>query len=175
MLRFTNYKSTNYELCNCVGAGGEAALFGWSLTHHGGSLYVGAPLAGQSGKVFRCDHLTSSPSRTCLTTTSPADQLTPTSWFGATMAASTNDLYSCAFRYKWKKYDSSWKLGKCFSLTGGNNWRSFFDFTNYFQKSSSSWYRRGIYGFSSTVNDAGDLGNSSFLRFKDKDFLETTT
>ena len=85
------------------------------------------------------------------------------------MAASTNDLYSCAFRYKWKKYDSSWKLGKCFSLTGGNKWSSFFDFTkfNFAKSPNSPWYRRGIYGFSSTVDNAGNLGNSSFLRFKD--------
>ena len=143
---------------------GDGALFGWSLVHHRGSLYVGAPLAG-SGKVFKCSQLTTSTTRTCDSMPSPTG-LKPTSWYGGSLTGSSNKLYSCAFRYNWQRYATydGYKVGKCFSLAGGDKWS--FDFTDrYFPKSDYyPWFRRGFYGFSSTVDDVGDLGNSSFLR-----------
>ena len=146
-----------------VGGGGDDGLFGWSLAHHRGSLYVGAPVGG---KVFKCDQFTTSTSRVCISTNSPG--LQDDSWFGGTMAGSNDNLYSCAFRYKWQSYDvRRTKLGRCYSLSG-NKWNKFFDFTGRFRKSSNSpWFYRGIYGFSTTVDDAGDLGKSSFLGLLD--------
>ena len=149
------------------GAKEDAGLFGWSLVHHGDSLYVGAPLAGPAGQVFRCEGLTSASIRPCVSLPSPAG-LRPTSWFGGSLAASTSTLYSCAFKYSWQDYAfNGQKVGKCFSLTRRNTWETTFDFTdkNFVKSYDSPWFSRGYYGISSTVDDVGDLGNSSLKRF----------
>ena len=139
------------------------------MVHHRGSLYVGAPLAGYGGKVFKCDQLTSaSTPLSCESLTSPI--LKNGSWFGGSLAASSSNLYSCAFRYSWQDYvANNQQVWKCFSLSWSKKWTTLLDFTqpNFprLPQSPWTWYRKGFYGFSSTVDDVGDLGNSTFLIF----------
>ena len=100
----------------------KPGLFGWSLVHQDQSLYVGAPLAGQTGKVFQCTGLTDQP--TCeelKMKNEKKDDKRDGSWFGGSLAASEDTLYSCAFRYNWTNFDDlesknngKFRAGKCY-------------------------------------------------------------
>ena len=84
----------------------KPGLFGWSLVQQGEYLYVGAPEggAGETGKVFQCRDLTTKP--TCSELHIKADDSLRLngSWFGGSLAASKDTLYSCAFRYNWTNF-----------------------------------------------------------------------
>ena len=99
----------------------KAGALGWSLVHQDQILYVGAPQAGtgQTGEVYQCEDLTTTP--TCSKLGVKPDHNLDGSWFGGSLAASKETLYSCAFRYNLKKFhegarikNMKYRTGKCF-------------------------------------------------------------
>ena len=99
----------------------KAGALGWSLVHQDQVLYVGAPQAGtgQTGEVYQCEDLTTTP--TCSKLGVKPDHNLEGSWFGGSLAASKDTLYSCAFRYNLKKFhegariqNMKYRTGKCY-------------------------------------------------------------
>ena len=159
---------------------------GWSLVHQDQLLYVGAPQAGtgQSGEVYQCEDLTTTP--TCSKLGIKPDHNLDGSWFGGSLAASKDTLYSCAFRYNMKKFDEGasiknmkYRTGKCYKK--GRTETSFedlVDFTKVYEgrkkykfprdnkydmcavgDSNYKWWDYGVYGASSTILVTGKFSH----------------
>ena len=164
----------------------EPGVFGWSLLHQDEQLYIGAPQAGagQTGKVFQCQHLTTQPTCSPLNL-EPEDGLEG-SWFGGSLAASKDSLYSCAFRYSWADFDEGalgrngkFKTGKCYKKgKGETSFEDLVDFTQVYEGREKYkfpraknrkydmyvegdkryvWRDYGVYGASSTIDEWGNL------------------
>ena len=163
---------------------GEPGLVGWSLVHQQESLYVGAPQARETGRVFHCQNLlTTDPTCEVLKIADNTPGLNG-SWFGGSLAASEDKLYSCAFRYNWENFDygsrenAKLRTGKCYKK-GTTGFEDLFDFTKLYEKRvrenklriprdnsfemyvdgdvNFQWLDNGVYGVSSTVDKKGNL------------------
>merc|ERR1719430_1033918 len=82
------------------------SLYGWSLQHFNNKLYVGAPKTSNptSNAVTECS--LTHPSRCNSIGVGGSSGLEAGEWMGGAMAASTNNLYVCAFlqhRRNWAK------------------------------------------------------------------------
>ena len=142
-LTITSGYNLNGDNLGLLTGDSEQELLGWSLVLHQGSLYVGAPLAGKAGKVYRCDHLETNSLRCSAQRINPEESsLLDGAWFGGTLAASNDTLYSCAFRYNWEHFDDmvrdsltrknywKWHAGKCYQKkTSQTSFQDLVDFT----------------------------------------------
>ena len=149
-------------------------LFGWSMVHHHQDLYVGAPLAGEAGKVLRCQSLASKPVCGEGTINPSPSSLLPGAWFGGSLAASRDSLYTCAFRYDWTHWeDHGLQVGKCYKKgIRESRFSDYFDFSNTrFEVSyDPDWMDTGFYGVSATVNIHGNLVVGNPVQYSTKGY-----
>eukprot|EP00092_Neocalanus_flemingeri_P029458 GFUD01031988.1.p1 GENE.GFUD01031988.1~~GFUD01031988.1.p1 ORF type:complete len:997 (+),score=213.69 GFUD01031988.1:96-3086(+) len=144
------------------GNGNADSLFGWSLQHFKGDLFVGAPGDDKKGAVYQCTNIDTSPD--CKKMETPSG-LYSKNWYGGSLAASDSDLYTCSFRsgykafmpFRDKKKPYSPNIGKCFK-TNGNIFEDLINFRDKSTIGGNTWRSNGINGLSATVSDkTGEL------------------
>jgi len=162
-----SYNINDLDLADLKGDSNPDSLFGWSIQHFNNHLYVGAPNEGGKGAVYECSNINNLPS--CSKMSTPRTVM-PKSWYGGSLAASSSNLYTCAFRHGYQQYSPQKQyIGKCFEKNGGS-FNDLIDFASrWSNEGGSTWKTNGIYGVSATVSDkTGKLVVGTPITFDNK-------